>query len=136
MAVGACSAPSWPVIVFDNTEISVGDTSLNVALADKPEERRQGLMDVDELPGGIDGMLFAYPDPTSASYTMRDTPLPLDIWWFDEDGALVGSAEMEPCLEGSCTSYASPGPVRWVLETPRGRYGFEPGATLSTADNG
>jgi uncharacterized membrane protein (UPF0127 family) len=65
---------------------------------------------------------------------MVDTPMSLDIWWFDADRGLIGSTEMEPCVSESCASYRSPGAVQWALETPSGDYDFDPGAVLSTID--
>ena len=89
-------------------------------------------MEVEELPERLDGMLFVYDTPRSVSYHMQNTPMPLDIWWFDLNGVLIGSAEMEPCFIESCTNYRSPGPVMWVLETPRHVYEFEHEDQLST----
>jgi uncharacterized membrane protein (UPF0127 family) len=85
---------------------------------------------VDALPVDIDGMLFAFETARSATFGMRDTLMPLDIWWFDEDGYLIGSAEMEPCPSEPCTSYRSPAEVRWALETPMGEIELEPGERL------
>lgn len=77
-------------------------------------------------------MLFVYESTQSATFGMLNTPMPLDIWWFDGDGRLVGTTEMEPCFEKPCVDYRSPGPVRWVLETPLGEQDFRMGAMLST----
>jgi uncharacterized membrane protein (UPF0127 family) len=112
----------------------VGEEPLTVLVASTPEQRAQGLRQVEDLEG-YDGMLFAYDEPSSATYGMRDTLIPLDIWWFDAEGRLLGSTEMQPCVESNCTSYGSPGPIKWALETPLGQYDFQPGATLSTVEN-
>ena len=81
-------------------------------------------------------MLFAYGVPTSVSYGMLDTPIALDIWFFDTDGVLIGTTDMEPCPELPCPAYASPAPVRWVLETPRGEREFAREAGISTVGIG
>lgn len=93
-------------------------------------------MGVSELPPGIDGMLFVYDQPRSATFHMLATPMPLDAWWFDEDGHLLGRTQMDPCPEEPCTDYGSPGPVMWVLETPHAEYEFGPGDNLSNVENG
>lgn len=93
-------------------------------------------MGLDHLPGGIDGMLFVYSTPRTVGFHMRNTLIDLDIWWFDADMGLIGSAEMEPCEAEPCTSYASPGDVQWVLETTLGEYEFEPGDRLSIVEMG
>lgn len=127
----ACSAPDVGE-PFPTAVIEVGDVDLRVWVADESSERRQGLMGVEALPDGVDGMLFAYEIARPAAFHMKDTVIPLDIWWFDGDGALLGSARMEPCTGDSCVSYGSPGPVRWVLETPAGSLSLDPGAVIST----
>jgi uncharacterized protein len=101
-----------------------------VWVADTPDSREQGLMWVEALPDPVQGMLFVFESPRRASFWMLNTPLPLDIWWFAEDGRQVGMTTMEPCPQQPCSSYLSPGPVLWALETPAGAFDFEPGANL------
>jgi uncharacterized membrane protein (UPF0127 family) len=93
-------------------------------------------MDVTDLPDGIDGMLFLYQASTTAAFHMSNTPIPLDIWWFDDQGDLIGNTEMEPCFVEPCVTYGSPGQIVSVLETQLGVFDFELGADLSTIDNG
>lgn len=76
-------------------------------------------MDVEDL-GDLDGMLFAYDQPVVTTFGMRNTLIPLDIAFFDEQGELVGSLEMVPCTADPCPLYASPAPFRWALEAPAG----------------
>lgn len=123
------TGPGFPV-----ADIRIGGFDLTVWVADDGVERRQGLQGVAELPADIDGMLFTWDDPLSVSFSMRNTVIPLDIWWIDGDGLIIGSARMEPCLDGDCVSYRSPGPVAWVLETPAGSYLFSAGDILSTTE--
>ena len=126
---GSASTPFLDSL--DRAEIAIGDQQLTVVVANRPEQRRQGLMEVEELPRGIDGMLFAFDPPGPVSFHMLRTPMPLDIWWFDRDGVLMGSDEMVPCPEDPCVSYRSPGPIRWALETPTGAFRFQAGDVLS-----
>jgi uncharacterized membrane protein (UPF0127 family) len=79
-------------------------------LADDATERGRGLMGVTDL-GDAVGMAFRFDEATSGSFYMFQTPTPLSIAWFAPDGAHVGSADMEPCLDtpaGECPLY-SPG---------------------------
>ena len=89
-------------------------------------------MGVEQLPVGLDGMLFEYPIPVSVSFHMRNTPMDLDIWWFDADGVLLGTTQMESCLATPCVSYRSPGEIVWALETAADEFEFFPGDVLST----
>ncbi len=106
-----------------------------MAIADEPAERGSGLMEVEDL-GALDGMLFVYDAEAQATFVMLNTLIPLDVWWFDGDGLLIGTAEMDPCPFEPCVRYGSPGPVRWVLETPLGDFDFEMGSLLSNVESG
>jgi uncharacterized membrane protein (UPF0127 family) len=93
-----------------------------VAVADSPALRVQGLRGVADL-GGLDGMLFSFPEDSTAAFTMRGTLIPLDIAFFTAGGTLVDRLEMVPCNADPCPSYRASGPYRYALETPAG--GFE-----------
>ena len=101
-----------------------------MAVADTPPLRSQGLQGMDGLPEGLDGMLFVFELPKTASFHMRTVGFDLDIWWFDEDGSLLGSTEMVTCPDIECVNYPSPGRVKWALETAHASYAFTPGQTL------
>jgi uncharacterized protein len=104
---------------------------LTVAVAETPDQRSQGLRDVEALPDGLDGMLFVFGEARPATFGMEDTVIPLDIWWFDGEGQLLGSTTMEPCPDTPCPSYPSPGEVSWALESPAGELRFAADAVLS-----
>ncbi|MGH9291119.1 MAG: DUF192 domain-containing protein [Acidimicrobiales bacterium] len=91
-----------------------------VLLAATSDQRQRGLMEVTDL-GGYAGMLFVWDGDVSSSFYMRNTPTPLSIGWFDADGALVSTADMDPCadVEG-CPTYPSGGSYRFALEVPQG----------------
>ena len=103
---------------------------MSVAVAETSAQRTQGLRGVESLPAGMDGMIFSFGEPRPATFGMRDTRISLDIWWFDQDGGLLGSARMEPCPAEPCPGYSSPGAVSWALETPAGSVEFTPGDRL------
>ncbi len=110
----------------------MGDQGLSVYIAATETQRAQGLKGLEALPEGVDGMLFVFGESISATFGMKDTLMPLDIWWFDSSGLLVGTTEMEPCSSESCADYRSPGPVSWALETPAAAHEFSMGDALST----
>lgn len=118
------------------SSLTVGEVELSVWTADDPTERRQGLRNIDRLPDDVDGMVFIYGTPGAVSYEMENTVIPLDIWWFDADGVLVGTEEMAPCPAEPCDDYHSPGPVLTVLETPVGDHEFKIGTVVSNVENG
>ncbi|MGH9193971.1 MAG: DUF192 domain-containing protein [Acidimicrobiales bacterium] len=105
-----------------------------VLLAATSEQRQRGLMEVTDL-GGYAGMLFVWDGDVSSSFYMRNTPTPLSIGWFDADGALVSTADMDPCadIEG-CPTYPSGGRYRFALEVPQSSLddvGVTGGSTLA-----
>jgi uncharacterized protein len=128
--VAACTAQPAVLDGFARTEANVGERVLTVLVADTPSLRDQGLRGVEALPDEVDGMLFVFEEPRPATFGMRDTLIPLDIWWFDAGGVLLGSARMEPCLSPPCPSYGSPGPISWALETPAGEVDLSAGDRL------
>jgi uncharacterized membrane protein (UPF0127 family) len=98
------------------------------------EQRRRGLMGVTDL-GPADGMVFVYEEPSTSPYTMRNTPMPLSIAWFDRAGAFVSTLDMEPCLdrEGDCPQYLAAAPFTAALELPAGEVaalGIGPGSVV------
>ena len=121
---------------FPTAEVTVGDNEFRVWVADDSTERSQGLRRVEELPSGVDGMLFVWDVPTPAVFVMEDTLIPLDVWFFDQEGALLGTHAMTPCTDAPCPTYPAPGPVRWALETPLGVVELLEGDRLSTSPSG
>lgn len=92
-----------------------------VRIADTPERRQHGLMEVPELPDGV-GMVFVYDTdrPGDAGFWMKDTLVPLDIAYLDADGRPVAILAMEPCPEMPCPSYPPGVPYRHTLEVRQG----------------
>jgi uncharacterized membrane protein (UPF0127 family) len=131
--VAATSGPQVPP-QLENSElrvVSVGERELLLAVADSPGLRVTGLMDVEDL-GDLDGMLFFWRHLADGGFWMKDTLIPLDIVWFDVDGAMVGGASMVPCVTETCPIYepdwdvdyryaieANPGDLDWITETTR-----------------
>ena len=118
----------------DATTIQVGARVLTVVIADDPSERAQGLMAVTDL-RDLDGMLFVWPADGGRRFWMKDTPIPLDIAWFDSSGVLVGKLTMEPCVADSCQRYSPGADYRFAIETASGDLDFVNSSTrLLVAD--
>ena len=65
---------------------------------------------------------------------MKNTKIPLDIFYFDEDLKLVNVSEnTPPCRSSRCPGYPSTGPAKYVLELNAGKaaeLGAKPGDEL------
>jgi uncharacterized membrane protein (UPF0127 family) len=111
-------------------------------LAADPAARSQGLMGVTDL-GAADGMVFRWDEPTTGTFWMRNTPLPLSIAFFGADGSFVSASDMTPCLpptsDAACTRYGAAGAYRYAVEVPLGTLGslaIGPGSRLELLTGG
>lgn len=96
-----------------------GDRSLSVRIADTETERHDGLMGVEHLPAD-EGMAFVFDDASTATFWMKDTPIPLSIAFVGPDGRVVTIAEMTPCEADPCTTYAADAPYHRAVEANAG----------------
>ena len=100
-------------------------STLKIAIADLPEERNQGLMDVRNMPQDT-GMLFIFDEEAPRSFWMANTPLPLDIMYVSRDSVIVRIYQnTTPFSE---TSLPSDAPAQFVVET-NGGYALNYGIT-------
>ncbi len=100
-------------------------SSLKIAIADLPDERNQGLMDVRTMPQDT-GMLFIFDGDAPRSFWMANTPLPLDIMYVNSDSVIVRIYQnTTPFSE---TSLPSEAPAQFVVET-NGGYALTYGIT-------
>lgn len=93
-------------------------TAFSVEVAETPQQQSRGLMFRTEL-GPNAGMLFPYRAPQILGFWMKNTPLPLDIIFIDEDRRVINiAAQTTPY---SLESVYSTGPAMAVLEIAGGR---------------
>ncbi len=108
-----------------------------VWLADSELERQQGLSESNELLiASGEAMVFSFDADSDRTFWMKDTLLPLSIAWIDAEGAVIGSADMDPCPANvtSCPKFSPVRPYRLAIEMAQGRlqdWGIRPGATVS-----
>ncbi len=119
---------------FEIRSITIEDReltySLTVAVADDATERAQGLMGLLDL-GDLDGMLFIYPAPTTSTFWMEDTLIPLDIAFFDAANRWVNNFTMQLCVDEDCPDYSAGGEYIYAVEVPdAGFAALTPAATI------
>ena len=104
--------------------------AFTVEVAVTPRAFQRGLMFREEM-GADEGMLFFYDQPQEASFWMKNTLIPLDLLYIEEDGTVAKI--VRNAVPGSLASMRSGVPVAAVLEINGGRaaeLGVEPGSTL------
>jgi uncharacterized protein len=99
-------------------QVSVGGVLVQVEVADTPAEHVRGLSNRASLPEQ-GGMLFIFPQESEWQFWMKDTLIPLDIIWADEEGTIVTIARnVSP--ESYPEAYTSTKPAKYVLEVNGG----------------
>jgi uncharacterized membrane protein (UPF0127 family) len=112
-ACTACMAKS-PYVTLKNERFIV-------ELAETSEKQALGLMFREQMPDDH-GMLFLFPGEAMRSFWMKNTRIPLDIFYFDQELKLVSvSKNTKPCRTQRCPSYPSTGPAKYVLELNAGK---------------
>ena len=112
---GADSSVPRPRVVV---ETSAGARhAVEVELARTEPERRKGLMDRASLPEDA-GMLFIFDASSVQSFWMKNTLIPLDMIFIDDDGLVVGIVEGATPL--TLTERTVGKPSRYVLEVNGG----------------
>ncbi len=107
-----------------------GNAHFTVEIADTVEERAKGLMFRENLPRSA-GMLFVYDRARPVQFWMKNTPIPLDMVFVDEQGVVTNvHANAVPMDE---TPIDGGDDVKLVLEINGGlakRLGIAPGTVL------
>ncbi len=114
--------------------VELGSARYLVEVADDNAARAQGLMFRDVLAEGH-GMLFIHEREEPQAYWMKNTRIPLDILYFDNQRRLVSQQrDVPPCSAGDrCPPYPSGAAARFVLELNAGqasKLGLEDGTEL------
>jgi uncharacterized membrane protein (UPF0127 family) len=94
----------------------------DIELAADDATRERGLMFRDAMPADH-GMLFLFDGMEPRIFWMKNTHIPLDILYFDQNYKLVSMQKrVPPCRSAGndCPQYPSTGPAKYVLELNAG----------------
>lgn len=111
----ATTVGNLPTITFITEN---GTKILEVEIADSDEERAQGLMYRKSLPEN-QGMLFISDVPEQQGFWMKNTHIPLDIIFVDENKQIINIASNTVPNQTS-ELYKSNGDALYVVETYAG----------------
>lgn len=110
--------------------------NITCEIASTPSQQALGLMNRTNLPSDR-GMLFVFAAPREAVFWMKNTLIPLDIIFINENGIVLNVAEAKVELgvtDDMLTRYRSDGLAKWVVEINMGlssKYGISNGAKVS-----
>jgi uncharacterized membrane protein (UPF0127 family) len=94
--------------------------TVRIEIAADDPTREQGLMYRDRLAEDA-GMLFFFGKTDEYPFWMKNTLIPLDIIWLDEQRKIVHiGRDIPPCRAEPCVSYAPGAKARYVLEVAAG----------------
>lgn len=110
---------------MNKIDVQIENKTYHLLVAETEEEKENGLMGVENLKDD-EGMLFDYSDnpEDSLSFWMKDTLIPLDIIFVNQDGVVISVKEGTPKSEDLITE--SDGPISCVIEL-NANSGVEPG---------
>ncbi|EKE06287.1 MAG: hypothetical protein ACD_19C00021G0019 [uncultured bacterium] len=105
-------------IVQNSKTIKIVNTEIKIEVAKSNEERSKGLSNRTKLDDNS-GMVFIFPKDSKPVFWMKDTKIPLDLIWID-DNKIVGidkNVQPEPSvLDNNLKKYPAPTPIDYVLE--------------------
>ena len=108
------SSPQPAVVLPDGSIV-------RIEIAADDETRAQGLMFRDRVPEGT-GMLFLFVEPGEFPFWMKNTLVPLDMIWIDDQHRAVHVEHgVPPCKADPCPSYPPHAAAKYVLELGAGQ---------------
>jgi uncharacterized membrane protein (UPF0127 family) len=88
--------------------VKVNDKTYHCKVARTEQEKEAGLQGLQKLPHD-EGMLFVYDEPQTVSFWMKDTLIPLDVVFINDEEEVIavyeGAPESEEAMQESGVSY-------------------------------
>jgi len=115
---------------FHTAQIQIGTETLEVELAETPQQQAKGLRFRQTLDEN-DGMLFVFPAPQRVSFWMKDASIPLSIAFIQSDGKIIQIRPMQPYDETPVPSLSDT--VAYALLVNQGwfeRHGIAAGTVI------
>lgn len=87
---------------MNKVNIEIGSKNYIVDLAETEEDQQKGLQDITSLSSNV-GMLFIFNPPQTVSFWMKDTYIPLDLVFIDDDFTVIAIHHGVPKSEHQIT---------------------------------
>jgi uncharacterized protein len=104
---------------LDRATVCFGGDCVSVEVANTPFSRARGLMERESLEPDA-GMLFVFESEGEHPFWMKNTLIPLDIIWVDEEHTIVHIANAIPCGKDPCPTYNPGEKAKYVVEVNAG----------------
>lgn len=111
----------WCAIFFTNyyqykiPQVCNKNMCFTVEIADTPTEREKGLMNRESMAENH-GMLFIFLASDFYNFWMKNTLIPLDIIWLDDQMNVVRILTAQPCETDFCEIYKPGALAKYVVE--------------------
>jgi len=113
----------------DIIDAQIGDQSFRLEVSDDKAGREVGLMYRESMQYN-EGMLFVFDKVALHRFWMKNTLIPLDILWLDENKKIIDFQTAAPCYEDPCPILNPSGTSKYVIELPAGSFVEQVGATV------
>jgi hypothetical protein len=98
-----------------------GDHKFYVEVADDSDERQLGLMHRESLDADK-GMIFVYEEEQRVAFWMKNTLIPLDMVFLDDDLEVIDYfTDVPPCKADPCPHYIPQGNAKFIIELNAGK---------------
>ncbi len=110
-----------PEPVAKSTTVRIGEQHFLCEIASNDEKRAQGLMFREYLDKNA-GMLFDLKKEKVTGFWMKNTLIPLDIVWINNEKEIIDIQTAQPCHTQDCPTFQTKKPARWILEVNAGAF--------------
>ncbi len=114
-----CTGGKCVGVEKERKHVDIAGKTFSVAVAETKEERERGLMHISTMAQN-EGMLFVFEKPGKHAFWMKNTWIPLDIIFLDDQKKVVSVSHAQPCMQEPCRTYAPSRDASFVLEVKQG----------------